>query len=1640
LQLTAHGIKAALQVKHALFYLTPNKNLIMKKIYLVLWILQLVGIHTSVQAQVNKIYGNAQDNYPTAIKAFNNAIYVSGYRISGGMEYGTFSKYDMTTGVDIWEKTFERQGRILDFDYDPTSDKFLLVGHEQPFNTTLDNTSVMVILSSDGTTTQIFNRFSHPGREAFTRVIRHPNPLNAAYPFYVLGTKNPSSTVSAIDVPILYNVSATGSLNWQKEYDYAGSSDDEFVKGLFALPNGNIMITGNETSAANGGIISEINGSTGVPVTNRSLQLRSNFSIYDGLVLNGTDLVLVGQDAANQEAVVMVYNLTTLALVTARRFPYLINFKDIWVDNTGKLYTLGENKILTISGNLQVITKMTYASSTLTTNWCKLIDGNVLPPTNTATTFANGNIYVTPANNQIFYADARTLSSPPVGLGGKDMLLGAFDLDITSFYCKTPFGVLSNALSLTTTPITITDATVTPSFVTVPSIQNYITNFYTPCVSPTCDFSVTLGDCFQAQFTSTPMPAGTYTFEWDIYCDNTIQYTSTGTTSTYNHTFPCGGTFQVCLRVKTANGETFCHTQQTVVIPNTCCGSITSSTAVCTNTACQYAFTINVAPPTVATTCTPSLVFNNSTAVGSPGYTVTPASSGQGWVINGLCSVPCNNVPSSLSFTVNFSCGTCEILPISCRLPVTITTPTCNPPNCDIIVTPSDCFNVQFTATATPPGTYTYVWDIGCDGAVTPDITTNTPVLNHTFPCGGGTYQVCLKIMTTSLPSVVFCQVIKTVTISNDCCGTITSAIAECTKTPCLFTFKFTVVPPAGITNCAPTVTFINSAANGTPGYTVTQVGSNWEIEGGSSVPCNNVPKNLSYLVSFNCVCPVTGLPIKCNRDVIISTPCCKPIQVGNYTVCKTVPNYDVPILPLYWGPLMNITNVTWYALPKPITGCPTPPWTGVGATPYQVTTGNVLEPLHLHPDKLIGDVCVYAVVTLNDGNCTVLTSNVASISLCQPSSYTLTNFQYCYAGTPVQPTILGLTVTPTPACEEVVSWLDPAGQPIGGTTGNYTYLPPPLSMTDPTQCYQDFIYTMRITDDCGVRNYPTRVRLFSQTALIGTLAINPLEPYAPMTTLCNGEDLTLTFTPNCASTNPPLSPTWTWFTHDCNTPISSAVNIPNSGNMNSVFNTNRLTQSVWYGVKARNGVCAANIVEKLIEVKNLTVINSFTDATTDACLASDVRLRINFTGCSLECTNGACACDYQVEWFKDGVSIGTTTAFFATGGNLIGGLNYSTQPLAGNYYAVLKTCCNEILKTSVITVAPICAPKINGPCFICRTQPVVLTGEMVLPVNQPCPSGANCTFLWSVVSGTGGVISSGSLSSPSITVTAAGTYQLTTTCTTPYGTCVRSVQFVLLQGCPNTLLSAKAFLQGPYSTITSGNSTAGLMNDDLRRNNLIPTREPYSALARFTHMGGGGGETTTPSVLAVTGNNAIVDWVFIQLRDKNNASTVLATRAALLQRDGDIVDVDGTSPVTFNIAPDNYFVAIRHRNHLGARTANPVAIPNTATSLDFTTATTPSLFYGTNPQKGLGNGKLGLYMGNVIQDGILKYSGSNNDRLPILTKIGGSNIIVTVSGYFVEDCNMDGVVKYSGSSNDRLPILTNIGGTNITATVAEQL
>lgn len=261
----------------------------------------------------------------------------------------------------------------------------------------------------------------------------------------------------------------------------------------------------------------------------------------------------------------------------------------------------------------------------------------------------------------------------------------------------------------------------------------------------------------------------------------------------------------------------------------------------------------------------------------------------------------------------------------------------------------------------------------------------------------------------------------------------------------------------------------------------------------------------------------------------------------------------------------------------------------------------------------------------------------------------------------------------------------------------------------------------------------------------------------------------------------------------------------------------------------------------------------------------------------------------------------------------------------------------------------------------------------------------------------------------------------------------------VIVNITPCAKLQLKVLLQGAMF-----GTSDGLMRDELRTKGVIPTAEPYTALAnsRFTHVGGGG-ETTTSAVLTTSGNDAIVDWVFVELRDAANPSTVLKTKSALVQRDGDVVEAnDGISPLTFvGVAGQSYYVAVKHRNHLGAMTATAIAMTTSGTLVDFTTMTASQVWNSSTTYDGFeqavddASGKMVLWAGNTTADIKVKYVGPSNDQTTIfgqvLNYLGNTsqsyNYDFATPVYLQGDVNMDGKVKYRGTNNDTNFIFYNI-------------
>ncbi|NOT52607.1 MAG: fibronectin type III domain-containing protein [Chitinophagaceae bacterium] len=238
---------------------------------------------------------------------------------------------------------------------------------------------------------------------------------------------------------------------------------------------------------------------------------------------------------------------------------------------------------------------------------------------------------------------------------------------------------------------------------------------------------------------------------------------------------------------------------------------------------------------------------------------------------------------------------------------------------------------------------------------------------------------------------------------------------------------------------------------------------------------------------------------------------------------------------------------------------------------------------------------------------------------------------------------------------------------------------------------------------------------------------------------------------------------------------------------------------------------------------------------------------------------------------------------------------------------------------------------------------------------------------------------------------------------------------------------------------------------------NASALSQPYNTAAFGNYAGT---ETVTAGFFTSTGATTdVVDWVLLELRDATTPSTLITRRAAFVREDGRIVDLDGTSDVSFrSLAPANYFVVIRHRNHLGIRTALAqtadgtmgVAIPAV---YDFSTAQAqafqdPAILAlappnNNNAMRDLGAGVFGMWAGNANANTAVRASGplAQNDYLFLISTTLGNDVNLILSNvYSNADMNMDGQVRASGplSQNDYLFLISTVLGNDVNRVVAQ--
>ena len=261
------------------------------------------------------------------------------------------------------------------------------------------------------------------------------------------------------------------------------------------------------------------------------------------------------------------------------------------------------------------------------------------------------------------------------------------------------------------------------------------------------------------------------------------------------------------------------------------------------------------------------------------------------------------------------------------------------------------------------------------------------------------------------------------------------------------------------------------------------------------------------------------------------------------------------------------------------------------------------------------------------------------------------------------------------------------------------------------------------------------------------------------------------------------------------------------------------------------------------------------------------------------------------------------------------------------------------------------------------------------------------------------------------------------------------------------------------------------LMRDDLRNNpftdtRVIPDNDIYQTplivndfvtidiTGSYTHVACGAYNQYKTillpnTIFSVTGEDAIVDWIFLELRDKNDYTNIVATRSGLVQRDGDIVDIDGTSEVFFPDVPtDSYFLVVRHRNHLGVMTKYPITAEDLSTLVDFSDLNTDIFDFANEDSEfnysGMALANINvegyelnaLWAGDCNADGRVSYRGDGNDLTVIHEEVAGFDMTLNPMfkldfqlsvGYLQGDVDMNGKVKFNNPDDDKNIVLVQL-------------
>lgn len=209
--------------------------------------------------------------------------------------------------------------------------------------------------------------------------------------------------------------------------------------------------------------------------------------------------------------------------------------------------------------------------------------------------------------------------------------------------------------------------------------------------------------------------------------------------------------------------------------------------------------------------------------------------------------------------------------------------------------------------------------------------------------------------------------------------------------------------------------------------------------------------------------------------------------------------------------------------------------------------------------------------------------------------------------------------------------------------------------------------------------------------------------------------------------------------------------------------------------------------------------------------------------------------------------------------------------------------------------------------------------------------------------------------------------------------------------------IEATALLEGPYND-------GGMMNTNLLDMGLLPNEQPFNR-PPWNYEG-------TEVVSNIPSD--ISDWVLLEVREMTNTNVIVSQKAAFLRNDGVLIDIDGTSGVSFSNLSEgvDYHLIIRPRHHMAVTNKDAIVLPQ-ASPYDYTDANN---VLGTGQLKNSGDGYDLLLGGDFDSNGVITVADFNayiitssiiNEYIDVDTN---SNGMVTVDDYNIFRANSSAI------------------------------